>query len=383
MNYRNYLLEDVMPFWVNHSLDREEGGIITCLDKTGNVKDTTKNVWFVGRSLWSFSLAYRLADPKPEYLDACEVLYSFLDKCTRPDGTLPFTCDRDGGNEHYRHLYYSEAFAAIGCAQYYRICHKEEVWQRAEKFFDICYGFYKNPETKVPFPGDTIPYSCFGIEMIMLNLAQFMRNAANAEGKADPKYDALAKETIYNMINGGHISDEEKVVREYLPITDTQLKPPQLDYTCPGHVYEAAWFVLCEGEVQDDDDIRALGLKLLDYALPEGFEKEISLVVTGINDPDLNNYIWWPQCEAIVAYHLGYNISKNEKYLKIAKQLEEFSFAHFADHENGEWYTEVDKDGNVVNSDKGTILKGPFHLPRMLFGMMSLTENGDILTYMS
>ena len=84
--------------------------------------------------------------------------------------------------------------------------------------------------------------------------------------------------------------------------------------------------------------------------------------------------------------HIGYaayNITKNEKYLKIAKQLEDFSFAHFADRENGEWYTEVDRDGGVVNADKGTLLKGPFHLPRMLFGMMSLAENGNILTYMS
>jgi len=31
--YKNALLNDVLPFWQNHSLDHEYGGYFTCLDR--------------------------------------------------------------------------------------------------------------------------------------------------------------------------------------------------------------------------------------------------------------------------------------------------------------------------------------------------------------
>ena len=31
--YRTALLDDCMPFWLDHSLDREQGGYFTCLDR--------------------------------------------------------------------------------------------------------------------------------------------------------------------------------------------------------------------------------------------------------------------------------------------------------------------------------------------------------------
>lgn len=34
--YRATLLEDVMPFWLRHGLDREHGGISTALDRNGS-----------------------------------------------------------------------------------------------------------------------------------------------------------------------------------------------------------------------------------------------------------------------------------------------------------------------------------------------------------
>jgi hypothetical protein len=46
--YRETLLNDVMPFWLHHGLDREHGGMITALDRDGSLLDTDKSVWFRG-----------------------------------------------------------------------------------------------------------------------------------------------------------------------------------------------------------------------------------------------------------------------------------------------------------------------------------------------
>ncbi|HNV00044.1 MAG TPA: N-acylglucosamine 2-epimerase, partial [Verrucomicrobiota bacterium] len=38
--YRATLLENVIPFWLDHGLDSEHGGILTALDRDGTVIDT-------------------------------------------------------------------------------------------------------------------------------------------------------------------------------------------------------------------------------------------------------------------------------------------------------------------------------------------------------
>ena len=60
--YRRDLRESVIPFWLNHSLDREHGGYFTCLDRDGTVYDTKKYVWLQGRAVWMFSRLYNEID---------------------------------------------------------------------------------------------------------------------------------------------------------------------------------------------------------------------------------------------------------------------------------------------------------------------------------
>ena len=47
--YRNELLDNVLPFWLEHSQDLEFGGYFTCLDRQGGVFDTDKFIWLQGR----------------------------------------------------------------------------------------------------------------------------------------------------------------------------------------------------------------------------------------------------------------------------------------------------------------------------------------------
>ena len=60
--YKDELLDNVLPFWLENSQDKEFGGYFTCLDREGKVFDTDKFIWLrseerrVGkecRSRWS------------------------------------------------------------------------------------------------------------------------------------------------------------------------------------------------------------------------------------------------------------------------------------------------------------------------------------------
>lgn len=47
-SYKADMLDNIMPFWLKHGLDRRNGGIYTCLNRDGSLIDTTKSVWFQG-----------------------------------------------------------------------------------------------------------------------------------------------------------------------------------------------------------------------------------------------------------------------------------------------------------------------------------------------
>ena len=49
----------VVPFWMNHSLDRERGGYLNNLDRDGTCFDTKKHVWLQGRQVWTLARMYR------------------------------------------------------------------------------------------------------------------------------------------------------------------------------------------------------------------------------------------------------------------------------------------------------------------------------------
>ena len=40
-SYKKDLTENIMPFWMKYGLDRENGGVYTCVDRDGSLMDTT------------------------------------------------------------------------------------------------------------------------------------------------------------------------------------------------------------------------------------------------------------------------------------------------------------------------------------------------------
>ena len=56
-HYRHDLLDDILPFWLKHGLDKVNGGVYTCVDREGKLMDGTKSVWFQGRCPFVYSFA--------------------------------------------------------------------------------------------------------------------------------------------------------------------------------------------------------------------------------------------------------------------------------------------------------------------------------------
>ena len=76
--------------------------------------------------------------------------------------------------------------------------------------------------------------------------------------------------------------------------------------------------------------------------------------------------LWWVHDEALIATLLAYNLTGDAYYAEWYERVHSYVFSHFPDREYGEWYGYLHRDGTVSHTQKGSLWKGPYHLPRAL-----------------
>ncbi len=384
MNFKSDLVNNILPFWLKDAIDYENGGIYTCLDKEGNIYGTDKSVWFQGRALWVFSKAYNCIEKNEEYLKAAKNIYKFFPKCTDTDGRMFFTVTADGRELQKRRYYFSETFAAIGCAELYKATGDKEVLESAEKYFTVAYECFKGIRKNQPkINPENLKTKALSPVMIMLATAQVMRSV---EGLYD-KYNAIAKECLDEILHGGYLT--ERALLESVSVDGKFVDSPNGRIVNPGHSLEAAWFILAEGIVTNNDEAISAAKKIIDITLPLGIDKKHGGIIA-FTDLDgkppvqleWDMKLWWPQCETMIALRLAYTVFKDEKYLKLYEEFKEYCEKYFVDKENGEWYGYLHYDNTVSTTLKGNIFKGPFHIPRLYIIMAMMDEFGGIGEYM-
>jgi len=383
---KTYLQDDVLDFWLKHSIDEEYGGIFTNIDQEGMIYGTDKSVWFQGRALWVFSKAYNVIEKKANYLQAAKKIYSFLDKCTDTDGRMFFTVTREGKELQKRRYYYSETFAAIGCAELYKAIGDPAVMENAEKYFDIAYSIFKNPQLSVPKVNpENAPFKALAPVMIMLNTAQVMYST----GIRQEKYKAIMRECADEIVHGGYVNVQMGAVLESVKLDGSFHDSPPTRITNPGHSLECAWFLMSAGIILEDNSLINVGRTIVDMALELGVDKKYGGIIAFKDVCDRppvqlewDMKLWWPQCEAIIATLLTYQLFGEKKYFAEYEKLKDYAFDHFSDKENGEWFGYLHYDNTPSTTLKGNIFKGPFHLPRMLMILYIMERDQSIRAFL-
>ena len=379
MNYREQLLNDLLPFWMGEALDRENGGIFTCLDKEGRLYGREKSVWFQGRALWSFSKAYNLIRQDPRLLEAARSIYEFLGKCSDTDGRMFFTVTADGRGIQKRRYYFSETFAAIGCAEYHRASGDPQALLDARRYFDVAYGCFTGKiPTEPKFNPETVRSKALSPVMIMLSTAQTMR-AVDREQAA--RYDEIAANCLQEILHGGFLT--ERALLESVSLQGEPVDSPTGRIVNPGHSMEAAWFVMLEGLLTNNREAIEAGKRIIDITLPLGWDQThggiIAFTDVSGREPvqlEWDMKLWWPQCETMIAARMAYQLFGEERYLKLYRDLEAYCEKYFVDHEDGEWYGYLHYDNTVSTRVKGNVFKGPFHIPR-LYMIMAVLDQGE------
>ena len=144
--YRDGLLDDTVPFWINHAVDRKDGGFLFFLDRDGSVMGTDKPVWLHGRFVWLLSTLYATVDHCAEWLDLAGHGIDFLrGRCFDEDGRMFFLVSKQGEPLRKRRYLFSECFTTIAMAAYARASEDPEVAQSAMDLFKLIIRYHTTP----------------------------------------------------------------------------------------------------------------------------------------------------------------------------------------------------------------------------------------------
>lgn len=368
-SYKKDLTENIMPFWMKYGLDRENGGVYTCVDRDGSLMDTTKSVWFQGRFAFICSFAYNNVEKNQEWLDAAKSTLEFIEKhCFDEQGHMYFSVTAEGKPLRKRRYVFSETFAAIAMSEYALATGDQHWAKRAIQVFEDTQRFLATPGfLPAKFEAD-VKLQGHSIVMILINVGSCIRKVVNG-----PKLTQQIDESI-EKLKKYFIHPEFKCLLETVGENGEFIDTNMTRTINPGHCIETSWFIMEEAKLRGwDKPMLDMALQVFDWSWDWGWDKQYGGI---INFRDCKNLppqdysqdmkFWWPQCETIIASLYAYLGTGDEKYLYRHERISEWTYAHFPDAEYGEWYGYLHRDGTVAQPAKGNLYKGPFHVPRMM-----------------
>ena len=347
--YRRELLEDVMPFWMRSDLlDREYGGCITSVDRAGRSYNDDKSVWFQGRCLWTFSALCRQYGEQK--------------------------ASRDGRPLRKRRYLFSESFYVVGMAEYAAAFGDAGALDKAEACFDLMLRLYREPSSD-PYKITPKTYASTreersaAVPMVLLSSAQVLRRCD--PGKA-AYYEGVAREIADDLLRIHYQPTLRCVLDTVLP-DGSHLDNPAGRTINPGHSCENAWFLMNQAQQTKDRGLLEKALQILVWSLERGWDEKYGGILYFVDvdgrpceQLEWDMKLWWVHNEALISTLTAYKLTGEDRYWRWFEKVHAYAFGHFPDREQGEWYGYLHRDGSVSHTQKGSMWKGPYHLPRCL-----------------
>lgn len=388
-------LGSCIDFWLKNGMDAECGGVLTCLDRRGEVFSGDKSVWMQGRCAWTFARLCSLYGARDEWLRASKSCIDFLEShCVNraQGGRLYFTVTREGRPLRQRRYCFSEGFAALANAEYAAVTGDAGALDRARRYYDMVWMLNNGGPDPVGMPPKTDPevrpMRALADPMIYLNMTSVLR-------RVDPEREAeYAKraEACVRQIVGLHMKPDLGCTLETVaPNGDALLDTVAGRVVNPGHDIECSWFLLEQAGRTGDAGLRGMAAKMFDMAVEMGWDEEyggLKYFVDCLGRPpeayEHDMKLWWPHTEMLIAALMLYRDTGEKRYAEWFARAWDYSMAVFPDREYGEWYGYLRRDGKSTEpACKGSTFKGPFHYPRMLMmvdqmlgGLLDREEGG-------
>lgn len=375
--YRAELLERTIPFWLNHAMDWNNGGINTCIADTGELVSSDKYMWSQLRAIWTFSALYNQVEKRQEWLDAAKHIFEFSRKYGRDQmGRWVFAVDAQGNILEGATSIYADGFAIYGLTEYVRATGDQEA-------IDLTLETYANVQQRLKVPGsyETAPYplpegvKAHGVSMIFSlvfhELGLLLNDAAIL---AAGKHHAEEVMTAF-------LQPDQHLLYEYVHLDNSLIDSPQGRAIVPGHAIESMWFMIHIYQHWGEKERISQAIDSIRWHMDFGWDNEFGGILhsrDAAGDEPWWRFadakLWWPHTEALYALLLAYENTEEEWALDWFAKVHDYAFSHYPVPSYGEWTQRLDREGRPFPETVALPVKDPFHLPRALINVINLLK---------
>jgi mannobiose 2-epimerase len=386
------LKENILPFWLNKSIDRVNGGYTINFGPRGEAKGPgVKMIVSQARTVWLFARAARAGYCGKGCLDAAEHGYRFLRGKMWDERNGGFYWEVDAtGNKKQRtgkHLY-GQSFALYAVSEYALATRRKDILDFAVKFFNLLEakahdakfgGYHEFFDAQWSEAKDESPYLGGNPGLKLMNTHLHLLEALTTFYRASKL--PLARERLIELIN----IQSNAVVRKSLgACTDKYDRDwtPRLEgefaRVSYGHDLENIWLLIdaCDAAGISNYPLLDLYRTLFEYSMKFGYDtREGGFFDSGrFNQPaDRLTKVWWVEAEAIVSALYMFRLTREPKYLAVFEKTYQFIEKYQTDWENGEWHAHIDPNGEP-QGDKAQPWKAGYHNGRAMIESMQVLK---------
>lgn len=374
--YNTGLKSDIVPFWLTYAIDREYGGICTCISDSGEILCHDKYMWSQLRAIWTFSALYNYIDKNEEWLNVARDIFEFVRKYGRDNkGSWLYSTLRDGKSHTGATSIYSDGFAISGFTELARATGDKRA-------IDLAIETYENVKDRLEVPGSyqteplVIPqgWMAHGISMIFskvfFDLGNFLDDNSIRENGLKHAEKVM---TVF-------LSQEKQKLFEFARIDNTLDDSPPGKTVVPGHALESMWFMLhIYSQINDSSRINQ-AIECIRWSMEAGWDNDFDGLFFALDaegsfwEKKWDTKIWWVHSEAIYALLLAYSICGEQWCLDWYEKVHNYTFSHYPVPVYGEWYQRLDRRGNHIGNISDLPVKDPYHVARAFINCIFCLE---------
>ena len=407
------LENNILSFWLDKMQDEENGGFYGQMTGEGQlVKEADKGGILNARILWSFSAAYRVLR-KPEYLEAATrakdyIIDHFIDK---EYGGTYWSLDYKGQPKDTKKQFYAIGFTIYGLSEYARATGDREALDYAMELYECIEEHSLDREYNGYIEACTREWGEIA-DMRLSELDANYPKSQNTHLHIIEPYTNLFR--CIKELKAAESCDYVPAIGSVLPIgvtvpddfvvrlesslrnlitifTDKILNPEthhldlffDMDWTREagrlesyGHDIECSWLMHEAALVLGDETVLRkveAVVQMVAKASEKGLNEDGSMVHeanldTGYVDTDRH---WWVQAENVVGWINIWQYFGDESALQKALRGWQYIKDNLIDREGGEWWWSRDPERNINRKDdKAGFWKCPYHNSRMCLELM-------------
>jgi mannose 2-epimerase len=400
--FEPYLERQLVPFWLDNSIDREYGGFLSYFDRNGKpTGKTNKTLICQLRMIFTLAHAHRAGLGDGRCLTAAQqgVEFAIQHFWDNTHGGWYWVTDREGKVLKDSKIMYGQSFGVYALAEYGLASGNAVGQEYAEKTFDViqrssadCYlgGYWEM------FTRDWIrkPGGVYGGDRKTLDVHMHLMEAYTTlyELTGAPSHRYKLEQIIALLVNkmlhpqfGTGMAQFDAAFTPLPAIlfqdvwgSDRPAEEPArpVNNTNYGHNIEFCWLLKLALEVLKQDITPYLPVikKMVDQACEYGVDWQYGgIFVEGPNDGPAIQTLkeFWQQAEALTGFLDAVILYGDEKYWNAFVKIFDFVWNKMINHEVGEWYALLERDGRVKWDYLGHEWKISYHTVRAVVESLS------------